>query len=106
MRVSLNTNTSNNTPSRVFSPVTERGNAPARVLNECGKAYIDRWVVANATEPAKQSLPAWHRYATVMANQATEPAEWVIEMEMSQTKSGYPEELRCPPQWFEAVERA
>lgn len=73
-----------------------------RVLNERGRDYIDRWVVANATEPAKQSLPAWHRYAEIMANQSDEASDWVIEMAMSQTKSGYPEEVRCPAQWFEA----
>jgi hypothetical protein len=33
--------------------------------------------------------------------QSDHPAEWVIEMAMSQTKSGYPEELRCPSVWFE-----
>lgn len=71
------------------------------VLNERGRAYIDRWVVANATQPERHSLPAWHRYAEIMAMQSDKPSDWVIEMAMSQTKSGYPEELRCPSQWFE-----
>lgn len=71
------------------------------VLNDRGCAYIDRWVVANATQPERHSLPAWHRYAEIMAMQSDNPAEWVIEMAMSQTKSGYPEELRCPSVWFE-----
>ncbi|HEX5806619.1 MAG TPA: hypothetical protein VFY31_09830 [Macromonas sp.] len=75
---------------------------PAWTLKECGRAYIDRWVVVNATDPACHSLPAWHRYAEIMAMQSDNPFEWVIEMAMSQTKSGYPEELRCPSHWFEA----
>ncbi len=86
-----------NVTSAVSVPVSQH-----RLLNDCGRNYLDRWVVANATDPAKQSLPAWHRYAEIMANQSDDASDWVIEMAMSQTKSGYPEELRCPPQWFDA----
>jgi hypothetical protein len=72
-------------------------------LSPQGAACIDRWVVANASQLAAQSLPAWHLYAESVANSTPAGEAIVIEMAMSMTKSGYPEALRCAPGWFVAV---
>lgn len=74
-----------------------------RVLNRFGAECIDRWVVKNALRPERQSLAAWHSYAEMIANQVGLGEEVAIEMVMSLTKSGYPEELRCLPAWFDEV---
>lgn len=96
MLTSLREHTSVAAPLQAF----QSGAAASSLLNELGKACIDRWVVLNALDPAKQSLPDWYRYAETMAQQAVSAEEMVLEMSMSVTKSGYPEELRCQPSWF------
>lgn len=93
----------------MFAPHTESNfstqrhaiaGASARRLSAQGAAFIDRWVVANASQLAGQSLAAWHRYAESVANSTPAGGSIVVEMDMSLTKSGYPEELRCAPEWF------
>lgn len=73
-----------------------------RRLNAQAAAYLDRWVVQQARLPASQSLFAWRRYVQSVARNTPAGVPVLIEMAMSQTKSGYPEELRCPESWFEA----
>lgn len=98
MLTSFRENTTVTTPLQAF----EDAAAGTSLLNELGKACIDRWVVLNAQDPAKQSLPDWYRYAETLVQQAVTAEEMVLEMSMTVTKSGYPEELRCLPSWFNA----
>ena len=70
-------------------------------LNALGQSCVDHWVRRNALKPESQSLLAWYRYAEMTANAAEPGEEVVIEMGMLLTRSGYPEELKCRPEWFD-----
>lgn len=86
-------------------PATD--NAPFRVLNEAGRAFVDAWVARVAAEPARQRRQTHYDHAEQAINDAWEGDPVCIDMPARKTLSGKEETLDLLPEhfmWVQTVE--
>ena len=71
----------------------EAENLPYRTINDAGRSAVAQFVNSEAAEPERHSLDAWCSEAEQAANDASEGADFSIEMSQHKTASRTPRVL-------------
>ena len=86
--------------ARKISADPNTDNAPFRILNDAGKAFVDAWVARVAAETPRQRLQTHYDHAEEAINDAWEGDPITIDMPARKTASGKEEVLELAPEHF------